>query len=111
MQRAGSIDIAVGDDECGPGERFDGQQCEGRSGGGELGVGGGRKQTGIVEAVERLAVESGDADAELGVAERGVGEDGLDAVGERAGDGYGARSGMRRVVGRSLRIQCQGANQ
>ena len=49
MQRAARIHVAVGDDESGPGERVDGQQRKGRRGGGELGVGSGRKQSAVVE--------------------------------------------------------------
>ena len=93
MERARGVHIAIGDHECGPGEGVHGQQGIGGGGGGELGVGGGRKQAGVVEAVERLAVERGHADAELRVAESGIGKNGLDAVGERAGDGRAGAAG------------------
>ena len=92
LERAGCVHIAIGDDESGPGEGFRGDEREGRGGSGELGAGSGCEKAGIVEAVERLAVERGHADAELSVAQRGVGENGLDAVSERTGHHHRARS-------------------
>ena len=84
VQNSGRINVTIGDDEGGPGKRVDGEQCESCGGGSELDVGGWRKEPCVVEAVDQLAFERGDAYAELSVAERGLREDGIDAVSERA---------------------------
>jgi hypothetical protein len=62
------------------------------------------EEFGFVEAVEGLAIEGDHADAELGLIECGVGEDGGDAAGERTfgergvGGGAGGRVMRRRRV-------------
>ena len=85
MERAISVDGAAGNDVGGPGERVNGEQGKGRRGGKQLCVRGRYKKTAVVEPIEGLAVQAGDADAELGVAQGRLGEDGVNAIGERAG--------------------------
>ena len=81
MEDAAAVDFASGDDAGSPGEGIDGQEGKDGGGGGELGVGGGSEELAVVEAVERLAVERGYADAEVGVGERWIGKNGGDAAG------------------------------
>ena len=83
MQSAVGIDGAAGHDVGRPGKRFNGKQGVSRSGGEQLDVRGGHEQAAFVQAVELLAVGGDDADAELGVAHSGVGENGVDAIGKR----------------------------
>jgi len=64
MQHACGVYITSGDDVGGPRECFDRQEGEGGGRGGQLGVGRGREEPSFVQAVERLAVEGGYADAE-----------------------------------------------
>lgn len=73
MEDAAAVDFAAGDDAGGPGEGVDGQKGKGRGGSGELGGGGGSEELAVVEVVERLAVEGGYANSEVGVGERWVG--------------------------------------
>jgi hypothetical protein len=84
VQDAACIDVAVGGNERGPSQRVHRQQGKGRRGRRQLGVGSGRKQASIIQPVERLPIESRHADAEVRVAQRWIGEDGLDSVGKRA---------------------------
>ena len=69
MEDARGIDLAAGDHVGSPGECVDGQQGKGGGGGEELGVGGRGEEAAFVEAIEDLAVEGLDADAELGMTE------------------------------------------
>ena len=104
MKDAFAIENAAGDDIGGPGERIDGKEAVRGCGGEELGVGRWDEEFGFVEAVEGLAIEGDHADAELGLIECGVGEDGGDAAGERTfgergvGGGAGGRVMRRRRV-------------
>lgn len=101
MEGAVRIDFTASHGIGGPGEDVDGQKSVGSGSGGELDVGGGDEEATFVETVEGLAVESGDADAKSGVAERWVGEDMLNAVSELAGFrcGTGGRMGGSRLLG------------
>ena len=106
VQDATAVDLAAGDDVGGPGEGFDGQQ--GISGGGsdELGIRGRRKEPALVPSVELAAVERGHADAKVGMAQRRIGKNGADALGQRAfAWGCVCQGGVRRVCrgsGRAL---------
>ena len=82
MQNACCVDVAGGDYVGGPRKCFDRQEGECGSGGGELRVGGGGKQPSFIQAIERLAIERGDADAELRMAQCGFGKDRLNAFGD-----------------------------
>ena len=84
VELAGCIDVSVSDDVGDPGKGVDGEQGIGCGSGGELGVRSRSEEAALIETVERLAVERGDADAEIVVAEGGLGKDGLQAVGECA---------------------------
>jgi hypothetical protein len=82
VEDACCIDLAACDHVGCPREGFDRQERIGRSGGSELCVGGWSKEASVIKAIERLAIECSDADAEVSVAECGVGEDGLNALSE-----------------------------
>ena len=95
------VDVAAGYGVGGPGKDVYGQKGVGGGGGGELDVGGGNEEAAFIKAVERLAVEGGDADAEGGVAKGWFGKNALNAVSELAGCGAGAggRMGGSRLLG------------
>ena len=113
VQRPAGIDIAVGSHECGPGQRVHRQQGKSRGSGREFGIGSRRKQTRIVEPVECLPVQSRHADAEVRMAQRGIGENRRDAVSKWAGRGHARRdvAGIARRLGGSLHLQAETANQ
>jgi hypothetical protein len=94
VEDAFAVEDAAGHDVGGPGERIYGEQTVSGGGGEELGVRGGDEELGFVEAVEELAVESDDADAEFGLIERRISEDSSDAVVERTFGGRGAGRGV-----------------
>jgi hypothetical protein len=89
VKSATCVDFAAGYDMRGPCEDVYGQEGEGGGGRGELDVGGGDEEAAFIEAVERLAVESGNVDAEGGMAQSRFCEDKLNAVSELAGWGSG----------------------
>ena len=107
VQDAIVVEFAVGNYVGGPGEGFDGQQGEGRGNGDELVVRGRGEEAGLIQSIERLAFEGGDADAELCMAQGGVGQNGGDA----AGQGRCRRRGLRGGLGRGLGCENGGRNQ
>ena len=112
VQSAACIDFAVGGHKRGPGQRVHGQQGKSRRCGRQLGVGRGRKESRVIEPVERLPIECGHTDAEVCVAQRGIGEDGLDSVGKRARRGDTAlRTRIAAGLSGSLSLHAQKANQ
>jgi hypothetical protein len=92
MERAVRIHIAIAGHEGGPRQRVHRQQRKRRGGGRQFRIGARRKQPRVIQSVERLPVESGYADAKVRVTQSGVGENGLDAIGERARPGHAQRS-------------------
>jgi hypothetical protein len=84
VQHARGIYLSAGHHVGGPGESVHRQQGKGGGGGGELGARCRDQQPALIEPVERLAVERGHADAELGVAQLRIGQNRLDTVGQRA---------------------------
>jgi len=95
------VNVAAGYGVGGPGEDVYGQKGLGGGSGGELDVGGGNEEAAFIEAIEGLAVEGRNADAEGGVAQGRFGENTLNAVSELAGCGAGAggRMGGSRLLG------------
>jgi len=101
VQRSSRVHLAAGHHGGGPGERIHGQQRIGGGCGQQLGVRRGSKQPSLIQPIKRLAIERGDADAELRMAQRRLGQDRIDPVCE----GRFGRNGMRRLLAMNSRLR------
>ena len=94
MQHARAVYFAAGYHVGGPGQRLHRQQGKGRGRSEQLGVRGRGKQPAFVQSIQRLPVQRRHADAKPRMAQRRLGQNGLDAVSQRSLCRCGMRSGM-----------------
>ena len=102
VQDSSGVDLAICHYVCGPGKCLDRQKRVSSGGGGELGIRGGNEEFCLVQSVEGLSVERGDADAEVGLFKGSIGKDGLNSIRDRAPGGSGMRRCVRRCVSSAM---------
>ena len=102
------LHFSGGHDVRSPGQRIDRKQRIGCICRGQLCIGSWNEEAGIIQSIKALAIQRGYADAEVRVAQRRLGENGVDAVRQCIGFGDRMQRGRLRCL---LRIESRICNE